>query len=117
MQRYTSLKWHLSAQKRAYDHISDEHRLKRQQPSSRVPFSSLTPESKKARVSNLQREISTFWAQANYNAQKIERMSVNENQTEELPELIRSINSFDTGKRILQSIFQETESAGAGKGE
>lgn len=113
----TSLKWRLSARKREHDQISDEHRLKRQQSSSTVPFSVLSPESKKARVSNMRREITTLRAHVNYAAQKIERIAVNENQSEELYDLIQSINSCDTGQQALQSIFQEAESAGAGKGE
>ena len=42
---------------------------------------------------------------------------MNEKQSEELHELIQSINSCDTGQQALQSIFQEAESAGAGEGE
>ena len=113
----TSLKWRLSARKREHDQIGDEHRLKRQRSSSTVPFSVLSPESKRARVSNMRREIVTLRAQAKSNAQKIERMSVNDEQTEELYELIRSINSCDTGQQALQSIYREAESTGAGKGE
>ena len=74
----TSLKWRLSCRKREHDKISDEHRLKRQQSSSTVPFSVLSPESKKARVTNMRREIITLRTQAKYTAQKIERISVNE---------------------------------------
>lgn len=40
---------------------------------------------------------------------------MNENQSEELHQL--TINSCDTRKQMLQSIFREAESTGDGKGE
>jgi hypothetical protein len=61
----------------------------------------------------MRREIVTLRAQANSAAQKIERISVNEKQSEELYELIQPINSCDTGQQALQSIFQEADSTEA----
>ena len=47
----------------------------------------------------------------------IERMAISDKQNEELFELIRSIKSSEDGQRALQSIYQEADSTGAGKGD
>ena len=49
----------------------------------------------------------------------IKRMAsaISDKQNEELFELIRSIKSSEDGQRALQSIYQEADSTGAGKGD
>ena len=69
-----SLKWRLSARKMEHDLLTSEHRWQR--TSSTVPFDILSPESKKARLSNtrsnMHREIVNLQSQAKCSAEKIE---------------------------------------------
>ena len=113
----TSLKWRLAARKREHEQFTSEHRLHRQRASSTVQFEVLSPHSKKARVTNMRHEISSLRAKSRSNAQIIERMAISDKQNEELFELIRSIKSSEDGQRALQSIYQEADSTGAGKGD
>ena len=110
----TSLKWRLSARKMEHNQLTNEHR---QQASSTVPFDFLSPESKKARLSNMRREIVTLRTQAKSSAEKIERISMNDKQNDEITELIKSIDNSDDGQSALQSIFKEADEDGAGKGD
>ena len=109
-----SLKWRLSARKMEHDQLTDEHRRQRQQSSSTVPFDFLSPESK---LSNMRREIANLRSQAKCSAEKIERTSMNDKQNDEVSELVNSIDSSDHGQSALQSIFQEADKAGEGKGD
>ena len=112
----TSLKWRLAGRKREHEQYTSEHRL-RSQASSTVPFDILSPESKKARLTNMRCEISTLRAKTRSNARMIDRIAVSDEQNDELFELIQSIKKSEDGQRELQSIFQEADSAGAGKGD
>ena len=112
-----SLKWRLSARKLEHDHLTDEHRWQRQQSSSTVSFDVLSPKSQKARLSNMRREIANLRSQAKRIDEKIERTSVNDKQNDEIVELVKAIDNSDHGQHALQSIYQEAEKTGNGKGD
>ena len=62
-------------------------------------------------------EIANLRSQAKCSAEKFERTSMNDKQNDEIVELVKSIDSSDHGQHALQSIFQEADKAGEGKGD
>lgn len=65
----------------------------------------------------MRQDITTLRAKVKYSAEKIERISMNDIQNDELSGLIQSIKNSNHGQQALQSIFQEAEETGSGKGD
>ena len=112
-----SLKWKLTERKKTHDGYTADHCLKCQHASSTVPIDSLSPCSKKAKVENLRKEVHTVRRQVSNLESKIEHVCVEETQSNEISEIVRSINNCDVGQRSLNKIYREAEESGHGRGE
>ena len=111
------LQLHLSARKREHDRYTPAQRKQRQQASSTVSFDLLSPASKKARLSNMRKEIAKLRSTCQHSVEKMERVCMSDSQNEELCELVQAISSSDEGQQQLQTIFQEADTVGSGKGD
>ena len=64
----------------------------------------------------MRREIANLRSQDKRSAKKIERISMNDKQSDEIAELIKAIDNSDHCQHALQSISQEANKSGEGKG-
>lgn len=99
--------------------MDESERLQRQQTSSKVRLSVLSPESQKARQDNVRRERKNFRRVAE---RMIKRTSftVNEQQNSELVKLIEYLESFffsKEGQEGLKKVFEEAENQKLGTGK
>lgn len=96
--------------------MDETERLQRQQASSKVRLSALSPESQKARQDNVRRKRKNFRRVAE---RMIARMSfrVNEQQNSELVKLIDCIESSKEGQEGLRKVFEEAENNKPGTGK
>ena len=99
--------------------MDESERLQRQQTSSEVRLSVLSPESQKARQDNVRRERKNFRRVAE---RMIKRTSftVNEQQNSELVKLIEYLESFffsKEGQEGLKKVFEEAENQKLGTGK
>ena len=112
----TSLKWHLTRRKREHDDLTPSQRAKRQSSSSKVPFDTLSPVSQKARVDSMRKTIKNLQSKTDYYSGKIERLSANEVQNEEIGKLVNAIVSSDNGCQKLDEIYAEANCVKNGLG-
>lgn len=96
--------------------MDENERLQRQQASSKVRLSVLSPESQKARQDNVRRERKNFRRVAE---RMIKRTSftVNEQQNNELVKLIECLESSKEGQEGLKKVFEEAENHKPGTGK
>lgn len=91
--------------------------MNHQQTSSVFPIDYLSPASKKARLSNLKIENRTLKAKiTKLQALKVSNLSLCDNQSQEMTQLVRAISSSEFGRSELQKIFDEAETHGEDKG-
>ena len=96
--------------------MDENERLQRQQASSKVRLSVLSPVSQKARQDNVRRERKNF-------RRVVERMikrtsfTVNEQQNSELAKLIECLQSSKEGQEELTKVFEEAENHKPGTGK
>ena len=112
----TKLKWQLNARKRERQLMTEDTRLQRQQASSHAPLEFLCPASKKACICNMQKTIKKLHSQM-LNSLKEERLSLHEEQNEEMAELVETIHQSRTGQEELQKIYSEADASEDGSGE
>ena len=62
----------------------------------------------------MRREIANLRSEAKRSAEKIERTSMNDKQ---IVGLVKAIDNSDDGQCALQSIYQEAEKTGEGRGD
>ena len=105
----SSLKWLLAKRKRTHDGWTPSQRAQRQSSSSHVPFDGLSPTSKKARFESMSKTIKSLQFKAKYYSAKVERLSTNEFQNEEIGKLVDSIINSEDGCRQLNEIFSEAD--------
>ena len=112
----TQLKWKLSARKKEYERLSQTEKKQRSDASSRYPFEYLSPDSKQVKVSNMRKMIVDLSSLVKRAEKRIERLSLPDQQNEEIIELVQSIERSDEGRNELQKIFSEAELSGEGRG-
>lgn len=104
-----SLKWQLTRRKREHDDLTPSQRAQRQSSSSKVPFDMLSPVSQKVRVKSMGKAIKNLQCKTEYYSGKIERLSPNEVQNEEIRELVNAIISSDNGRQKIAEIHVYAE--------
>ena len=95
--------------------LEEDDRLQRQQASSKVRLSVLSPESQKARQENVRRERKNYRRMAERMIQRTS-LTVNENQNTELVALINCLESCKEGQEGLTKVFNEAENHKPGTG-
>ena len=88
--------------------LLEEERIERQQASSKVRLSFLSPESQKVRHENVQKEGKNF---RRITERMISRTSVtvNQQQNSELVKLVQSIESCKEGQEGLAKVLEEAD--------
>ena len=76
----------------------------------------LNPGSKHARFDNMTKAIHQLQSKVEYYSEKIERLSTNEVQNEEIGELVKSIITTPHGPQQLSDILTEAEATREGLG-
>ena len=110
-----SMKYYLSSRKRNLDCLSSEDRLRRQSVHSTVSFDYLSPDSRSKRLHNMRSEIEVLRQKVRRNDQE-SSMELRDEQNEEMAEPVLYISESDIGLSQLDSIYQEADAAGEGKG-
>lgn len=62
-------------------------------------------------------EITKLRVLSQYSIERLERVCLNDKQNDELCKLVKEIDSTEQGRQALQTIFQEADVAGSGKGD
>lgn len=96
--------------------MDENERLQRQQASSKVRLSVLSPESQKARQDNVRRERKNFRRVAERMIKRTS-LTVNEQQNSELVKLIECLESSKEGQEGLKKVFEEAENHKPGTGK
>ena len=95
--------------------LDENDRLQRQQASSKVRLSVLSPESQEARQENVRRERKNYRRIAERMIQR-SSVAVNEKQNSELVTLINCLESCKEGQEGLAKVFNEADSHKPGSG-
>ena len=95
--------------------LNETDREERQQASSKIRLSFLSPESQKARHSNVRRERKNFRRIAERMIRRTS-MTVNQDQNSELVKLINCIESSKEGQEDLANVFEEADKHKSGSG-
>lgn len=102
-----SLKYRLAKQKRKHDQMLSDSREEHQKSSSSISFDYLSPCSKKVRLMNMRKEISTLKLKLQRTSSKILRLQLNEEQAEDIAKLSHAITQSEVGRNELEKIFTE----------
>ena len=95
--------------------LGEDDRLQRQQASSKVRLSILSPESQKARQENVRRERKNYRRMAERIIRRTS-VTVNEKQNSELVALINCLESCKKGQEGLTKVFNDAENHKPGTG-
>lgn len=95
--------------------LDEKNGLKRQQASSKVRLSFLSPESQKARHGTMRRERKNFRRIAERMIRRTS-MTVSQDQSSELVKLINCIESSKEGQEGLANVFEEADKHKPGSG-
>lgn len=111
------LKWQLVARRKSHGNLSPTEKLKRQSASSKYPFEYLSPRSKKIKLGHLRQSIADIRQRASEKVNLVDRHSLPTEQSDEICEMVSTIQQNEEGQHQLQQIFTEADQSGEGRGE